>query len=125
MGEEILRKICGPMVDQGIRWIGTNPELRELHKHLDVVTDIKNKILGRIGQLERIDHGKVVKKIFESKLDGRRRLEDLDWDGWKMLKRIYGRWSLKMATEGSEKRRIGVCNWGCQSSQEYLEPRSE
>jgi hypothetical protein len=31
-----------------------------------------------MGHLERMDHGKVVKKIFESKLEGRRRLEDLD-----------------------------------------------
>ena len=33
--------------------------------------------------------------------------EDLDWDGWKMLKNIYGRWRLKIATEG--RRQGGIC----------------
>jgi len=41
-----------------------------------------------------MDYERVVKKIFESKMEGRRigrpRLR-----GWKMLKRIYGRWRLK------------------------------
>jgi len=42
-----------------------------------------------------MDYGKVVKKIFESKLEGKRKLEDLDWDGWKMSQRICRRWKLK------------------------------
>jgi hypothetical protein len=45
--KKILRRICGPMVDQGIWRIRTNQELRELHKDLDIVTDIlKNKKIG-------------------------------------------------------------------------------
>jgi len=56
-----------------------NQELKELHKDLDIVADIlKNKKLGWIGHLERIDHVKVVKNIFENKLEGRSKLEDLD-----------------------------------------------
>ena len=46
----IQRRICGPMVDQGIWRIRTNQELREPHKDLDIVTGIfKNKKLEWIG----------------------------------------------------------------------------
>jgi hypothetical protein len=44
--KKILRMICGPMVDQGIWKIRSNQELKELHKVLDIVADIKNKKLG-------------------------------------------------------------------------------
>ena len=53
--KKTLRSICGSLVDQGIWSIRTNQKLRELHKDLDIVADIKNKKLDGIGHLERID----------------------------------------------------------------------
>jgi hypothetical protein len=35
--------------------------------------------------------GRVVKKISEGKPGGKE-WQDLDYEGWKLLKRIYGRW---------------------------------
>jgi hypothetical protein len=61
---KILTRIYGLVVQQGIWRIRTNEELWELYKDLDIVTDIKRK---------RMDHGRVVMKIFESKPDGRKR----------------------------------------------------
>jgi len=37
----------------------------------------------------RMDQGRTVKKVFESKWE-----EDLEWDGWKMHRTIYGGWRL-------------------------------
>jgi hypothetical protein len=54
--------------------------LKELCKDLDIVEDIKKEILEWTGHVVRMDHGKTVNKIFESKPEGSRR-EDLDIDG--------------------------------------------
>ena len=40
-----LRSIHGPVVEQGI-WRGSNQELRELYKLLDIVADIKTEENG-------------------------------------------------------------------------------
>ena len=40
------RKICGPVVEQGMWRIKTDQELRELYKYLDIVADIKKNRLG-------------------------------------------------------------------------------
>jgi hypothetical protein len=61
-------RIHGPVVEQGIWRIRINQEFRELHKYLDIVADIINKRLEWPEHLIRMDHGNVVKKIFESKL---------------------------------------------------------
>jgi hypothetical protein len=41
--------------------------LRELYKDLDTVADIKKKRLEWTGHVERMDHRRTVKKVFESK----------------------------------------------------------
>jgi hypothetical protein len=61
------------VVEQGIWIIRTNQELWELYKDLDTAADIKKGRLECIGHLVRMAHGRVVKKIFESKLEGTRR----------------------------------------------------
>ena len=66
---EILRRIFGPVVEEGIWRIGTNQELRELYKDLDVA-DIKKKGLELIGHVARIVREK---RIFWSKMKGSRR----------------------------------------------------
>jgi hypothetical protein len=41
---EILRKVYGPVVDQGIWKTTTNPEPKETHKTPVLVADIKRKV---------------------------------------------------------------------------------
>jgi hypothetical protein len=38
-----------------------------------------------------MNHGTVVNKILQSKQNRRRRMEEVDCDGWKIVKMIYGR----------------------------------
>ena len=71
---KILSRIYGPVAEQGI-WIKRNShELQDLYKDLDTAADIIKKILEWIGYPIRMDHGRVVKKIFESKQVGIRRM---------------------------------------------------
>ena len=42
---EILRRVHGPVVEQGIWRIRTDQELRELYKLLDIIVDVKMKRL--------------------------------------------------------------------------------
>jgi hypothetical protein len=63
--------------------------LWELYKDLDIVVDIKR--FEWIGHLVRTDHGRVVKEIFDSKLNGRRMerprlrwLEDIEKGLWEI-----------------------------------------
>jgi hypothetical protein len=48
--------------------------LGELYKALDLVADINRKQLEWLGHVTRMDQRKVVKKIFESKPEGRRKV---------------------------------------------------
>jgi hypothetical protein len=70
---KILRWIYGPVVEQGMWRIRTNQELRELYKDLDIAADIKSNRLEQTQRLVRMDYIRVVKKVFESELEGRRR----------------------------------------------------
>jgi hypothetical protein len=69
----ILRRIHVTVVGQGIWRKISNQELKELYKDLDIVADIKKKRVEGIGHVVRMDHGRTVKKIFESKPEGSRR----------------------------------------------------
>jgi hypothetical protein len=69
---KILR-IQGPVVEQGIWKVRTNQELRKLYKDLDTVAHINMKRLDWTGHVVRMNQGRTVKKIFESKQEGRRR----------------------------------------------------
>ena len=62
------------MVEKGISKVRTDQELRELYKYLDVVANIKRKRLEWIGHVVRMDQESTVKKIFESKPEGSRRM---------------------------------------------------
>ena len=52
--------------------------MKELYKDIHIVAEIKEKRLEWIGHVVRMDQGRTVKKIFESKPEGSRRREDLD-----------------------------------------------
>ena len=51
----------------------TDQELRELYKDLDTAAHINKKRLDWTGHVVRMNQGRTVKKIFESKPVGRRR----------------------------------------------------
>jgi hypothetical protein len=55
------------VAEQGVRRIRTNQELGEPHKELDILADIKKKLLEWVGHVVRMDQDRTVKKIFESK----------------------------------------------------------
>jgi hypothetical protein len=61
---KMLRRVHGPVVEQGMWKIRTNQELRELYKDLDIVADIEKKRLECAGHVVRKDQGRTVKKIF-------------------------------------------------------------
>jgi len=61
---KILRRMYGPVVEQGKWRIRTNGELMALYKNQDMAADIKQKRLEWTGYVVRIDHGRTVKKIF-------------------------------------------------------------
>jgi hypothetical protein len=70
---KILRTVHGPVVDQGIWRIRVNKVLRELYKDLDIEANIKQKRLEWTGHVVRMDQGRRVQKISESKPEGSRR----------------------------------------------------
>jgi len=62
----MLSRTYGPVVEQGIRILRSNQEMRELQKYLDVVTDIKKRRLEYIGHVITMDQGRRF-YVFESK----------------------------------------------------------
>ena len=70
---EMLRTVHGPVVEQGMWRIRTDLELRELYKELDIIADVKKQGLEWTGHVVRVDQGRTVKKILESKTEGSRR----------------------------------------------------
>jgi len=67
---QILRRMYGPVVEQGMCRIRTNEELRVLCTDLDIVAHIKKKRLVWIGHVVILDQGRTVKKVFGSELEG-------------------------------------------------------
>jgi hypothetical protein len=61
------------MGEQGIWRIRTNQKLRDLYRDLDIIAGFKKKRLEWNGHVARLDLGRTVKKIFESKPEGRRK----------------------------------------------------
>jgi hypothetical protein len=69
---KVLRKICGPVYDNGIWRIRTNKELMALYQELDIVAEIKKARLRWLGHVERMSEDRVIKKLYKSKPEGRR-----------------------------------------------------
>ena len=53
--------------------IRINQKLGELYENLDMVADIKKKRFEWMGHVARMDQGRTVKEVFESKAEGSRR----------------------------------------------------
>jgi hypothetical protein len=92
---KVLRKICGPVYDNGIWRIRTNKELVALYQELDIVAEIKKARLRWVGHVERMSEDRVIKKLaYMSKPEGRRSvhrskmrwLDDVEEDLRKMIK---------------------------------------
>ena len=94
---KILRKIYGPICDNGEWRIRTNLELKTLYKEPDIVTEIKRARLRWIGHLERMSNERSTKKIYSNKPEGCRQVG-----------RPRLRWIDDVRTDI---RRLGVRNW--------------
>jgi hypothetical protein len=68
---KILRKIYGPTKENRQWRIKTNSELMTKYKSQNM-TAIKNRRLEWLGHVIRMNEARVVKKIFEEKLEGRK-----------------------------------------------------
>jgi hypothetical protein len=67
-----MRKIYGPVYDDGIWRIRTNKELMALYQELDIVVEIKKARLRWLGHVERMSEDSVIKKLYMTKPEGRR-----------------------------------------------------
>jgi hypothetical protein len=67
----VLRKIYGPVYDNGIWRIRTNKKLMALYQELNIVAEIKKARLRWLGHVERMSEDKVIKKLYMSKPEGR------------------------------------------------------
>jgi len=68
-----LRKIYGPTKENGQWRIKTNAELITKYKAQDTVNVIEIRRLEWLGRVVRMNETRSVKKIFQGKLEGRRR----------------------------------------------------
>jgi hypothetical protein len=75
--EEVLvifeRKIYGPKNENGKWKSRTNIELEEISKGENIVKWIKGQRISWVGNLERMEEGRMPKKIFNQQLEGTRR----------------------------------------------------
>jgi hypothetical protein len=69
---KILGKIYGPTEGNGQWRVKTDSELMTKYKSQDTVSAIKIGRLEWLGHIIRMNEARIVKKIFEGKLEGRR-----------------------------------------------------
>jgi hypothetical protein len=68
----ILRRIYGPLQEEGrchLRW---NIALYSLHKDLNIVEDIKVRRLGRAGHIIRMEDGRIAKMVLNGRFHNTR-----------------------------------------------------
>ena len=71
---KILRKIYGPIFDQGTWRIRTNAELYLLYNDNDIVTDIKLRRLEWLGHVLRMDKKRLPRILLDENPDGKRKV---------------------------------------------------
>ena len=79
---KIFRRIYGPKYENGEWKSRTNRELEELNKGENIVKWIKEQRISWLGHLERMEEGRMPKKIFTQELEGTRR-RGRPRKGWK------------------------------------------
>jgi hypothetical protein len=67
---KVLRKIYGPVCENGEWRIRTNTELMELYEDLDIVTEVKRMRLRWLGHMERMSDDRSTKKLYSNKPEG-------------------------------------------------------
>ena len=94
---KILRRIFGPICEEGEWRRRYNRELYELYQDVDVVRKAKTRRLHWLGHIERMDNNAPAKRIFESQPPGSRR---------------QGRPNLRFKDQAiADARALGVENW--------------
>ena len=69
---KIFRRIFGPKYENGEWKSRTNRELEEMSKGVNIVKWIKGQRISWLGHLERMEEGRMPKKIFNQELEGTR-----------------------------------------------------
>jgi hypothetical protein len=73
--------------------------LADIYKDLDTITDTKKERWELVGPLVRCDHARVVKKIFESKAERRRRMGKPRLRWWEDIERHLREMNIKRYRE--------------------------
>jgi hypothetical protein len=68
----VLRKIYGPVCENGEWRIRTYTELMELYEELDIVTEVKRMRFIWLGHMERMSDDRSTKKLYSNKSEGLR-----------------------------------------------------
>jgi hypothetical protein len=68
----VLRKIYGPVCENGERRIRTNTEPMELYDELRIVTEVNGMRLRWLGHMERMSDNRSTKKLYSNKPEGLR-----------------------------------------------------
>jgi hypothetical protein len=79
---KIFRRIYGPKYENGEWKVRTNRELEEMSKGENIVKWIKGQRTSWLGHLERVEGGRMPKKIFTQEMEGTRR-RGRPRKGWK------------------------------------------
>jgi hypothetical protein len=69
---KVLRKIYGPLCENGEWRIRTNTEVMELYDDLDIVTEVKRMRLRWLGHIESMSNDRSTKKLYNNKPEGLR-----------------------------------------------------
>jgi hypothetical protein len=67
-----LRKIFGPVRENGVWRIGTYQELMNLCREPDIISEIRKGRLRCLGYVERMPKERAVKKLFKNSPEGKK-----------------------------------------------------
>jgi hypothetical protein len=115
----ILRRICGPVKDNG-QWKIRDKELYELYGKPDLVTCIELKRLRWAGHVQMMEGTQIPKKVLKAKSGGvtsvgkpRKRWEDvMQQDATRFLSCTIGSWVLMIEHCGGRRKRRPMPNLG-------------
>jgi hypothetical protein len=95
---KILRRIFGPVNEQGLWRIRRNDELKQIYRELEISEAIRFKRLQWAGHVIRIEEYRIPKKAMQAQSGGRR-----------TVGRPRGRW--EDAVQVDVERLLGIRNW--------------
>ena len=80
-GRKILRRIFGPVKENGVWRISTDQELMNLYREPDIISGIRKGRLRCLGHVERMSEERTVKKVLRIPWKEKDRLESQERDG--------------------------------------------